>query len=92
MRWRVRLYFTKGLGARLVFRSRMATKYAQLCDRVFVGDVFEVSSRSVRDNLLPHRWFVAKCVRRIIEFYIMLRTPAKLLLLGSYELAYPVSR
>ena len=29
-----------------------------------------------------HRWFVAKCVRRIIEFYIMLRTPAKLLLLA----------
>ena len=36
-----------------------------------------------------HRWFVAKCVRQIIAFYIMLRTPAKL---GSYELAYPVSR
>ena len=39
----------------LVFRSRMATKYALLCDRVFVGDVFEVSSRSVRDSLLPSR-------------------------------------
>ena len=37
-----------------------------------------------------HRWFVAKCVRRIIEFYIMLRTPVKLLLLGSYY--DPVSR
>ena len=31
-------------------------------------------------------------VRRIIEFHIMLRTPAKLLLLGSYDLAYTVSR
>ena len=30
-----------------------------------------------------HRWFVAKCVRR---------TPAKLLLLGSYHLAHTVSR
>ena len=39
-----------------------------------------------------HRWFVAKCVRRIIEVYIILRTPAKLLLLGSYDLAYTVSR
>ena len=39
----------------LVFRSRMATKYAPLCDRVFVGDVFEVSSRSVRDSVLPSR-------------------------------------
>ena len=38
-----------------------------------------------------HRWFVAKCVRRIIEFYIMLRTPAKLLLLGSYDLAYKLA-
>ena len=34
-------------------------------------------------------WFVAKCVRQIIEFY---RTPAKLLLLGSYHLAHTVSR
>ena len=29
---------------------------------------------------------MAKCVRRIIEFHIMLRTPAKLLLLGSYDI------
>ena len=38
----------------LVFRSRMATKYAPLCDRVFVGEVC-LGSRSVRDSLLPSR-------------------------------------
>ena len=40
-----------------------------------------------------HRWFMAKCVRRIIEFYIMLRTPAKLVRWSSqhYLEAYTIT-
>ena len=98
-RWEVVFNTGRGRSPSLVLKRPRPRGSGATASREMV--VFAESARivdNVRHDTVVYKWlfqidgsWLAKCVRRIIEFYIMLRTPAKLLLLGSYDLAYTVS-